>query len=680
MQMFKLILPQILNTGFSILCIAYLQLKGQILNFLIPQLIFLAFGLAFSLAAIRKRAQNVQQIDHSPIFFTILLLIQFASLLYLSSENISENLLCLLFGNMLSLQKLKSNEKNEKNEKKQFLNIKIMVQALSLLTIFVIIVLFKNISNNLEYIIIVSSLIIIVCSYEFVLSHYKHQVQQIEQSKVIVARRQSVLNQIQIPFQNFQGIWDRFNDQQYFFISYRNNEIVVEKMSQFLIQFLKEKCLSIEDYMKKIQLFQISYESEHILTNNMFEIKNANLYSFIRDQIIEEKQSAVMQRRKSQSNINEELQQQKLISPQYEQRQRLQSVQRNEMGNTLNLNNSSFQFMDREFLSASAIQKFDLLFVKPQENTSQMVNKKQQLYGLIQHDKLIYKKIQVSSYNQGLIIEIEDDSIENIKIQMNNIQNGYKQEVTQKEIQKLSQMLNDVQQKFNKMLNNQNRENKLLCQAQLQLYVLEIEIYNFIYFLSDGLPFPKQDQVNIITFLQSIKAKFMQDTTVLEKSIELIIQNDLNNQFITTDIRYLRQIIVNLLVNSIKAHRKPDISNTIYLRVIQTLNEEIKFEINDKASGFSQSIDFKRVREGKLGIFIVQKLLPCISKNPQLSFKTVHFENKQVGSSISFVLPRQMNLINNSLHNSSNNIFQQESYKLAQIMQSQLLTQNQDFI
>ncbi|CAD8050063.1 unnamed protein product [Paramecium sonneborni] len=680
--MIKFALPQIMNALFSILCIAYLQLRGQIVNLLIPQIIFLAFGMAFSFAAIRKTAKNVLQIDHSPMFFTILLLLQFASLLYLSKENLSENLICLLFGNMLSLQKLKS---NEKNERRQFLNIKIMLQALSLLIIFIVIVLFKNISNNLEYLIIASILIIIVCLYEFLQNNYKYQASQTEQTQVIVPRRQSVLNQAQIPLQNAQGILDKFNDQQFFIISYRNNDIVVEKMSQFLIQQLKEKCLSIEEYMKKIQLFQISYESEHILTNNMLEIKNANLYSFIRDQIMEEKQSAVMQRRKSQGNINDDQQQQKLISPQNEQRQRLQSIQRNDGNlqkcNTLNLNNSSLQYIDKEFLSASVMRQFDIFFAKPQDNNSQqMANKKQQLYGIIQNEKSIYKKMQISSWNQGLIIEIEDDSIENIKIQMNNIQNGYKQEVTQKESQKLSSMLNDFSQKFRKMYNGQNKEDILLCQAQSQLYILELGINNFIYFLSDGMPFPKQDSVNVISFLKSIKAKFIQDTTVLEKMIEINISDDLNNKMITTDIRYLKQIIVNLLINSIKAYRKPDISNAIYIHVGQTLNDEFKFEIRDKASGFAQPLDFKRVREGKLGIFIVQKLLPYISKNPQLSIKTLHFENSQVGTSISFVLPRQLNLFTNSLHNSSNNILQQESYKLAQIMQSQLIAQLQDYI
>lgn len=55
------------------------------------------------------------------------------------------------------------------------------------------------------------------------------------------------------------------------------------------------------------------------------------------------------------------------------------------------------------------------------------------------------------------------------------------------------------------------------------MYILDVWIYNFIYFLSDGLPFPKQDQVNIITFLKAIKSKFSSDTTVIEKSIDINI-------------------------------------------------------------------------------------------------------------------------------------------------------------
>ncbi|CAD8046010.1 unnamed protein product [Paramecium primaurelia] len=676
----KLVLPQILKPLFSIICIIYLQLRGQIFNLLIPQIIFLAFGIIFSLAAIRKTAQNLQQIDHSPIFFTILLLLQFASLLYLSNDNISENLLSLLFGSMLQLQKLKS---NDKNEKKQFLNIKILLQAISLVIIFIVIILFKNITNHIEYFIIASILIILVCLYEFLLSNNKHQPVQIEQNKTIVQRRISTQIQSQFP-QNVQSLWEKFIEQQYIFVSYRNNEILIEKMSQYLIQFLKEKNQSIEEYMKKIQLYTISLDSEHILTNNMFVNMSTNLYSYIRDQIIDEKQSAVMQRRKSQRDINEDQQLQKLVSPQNEQRSRLQSIQKSEAylqkGNTLNLNNSSLQYIDREFLSGSVMKNLDNFIAKPQDNNSQLANKKQILYGIIQNEKSIYKKIQVSYWNQGLIVQIEDDSIDNIKVYMNSVQIGYKQEVTSKQIQKLSQMVSDLQQKFNKLLNNQNKEDKLFSQAQLQLYVLDIWINNFNIFLSDSMAFPKQEQVNIISFLKTLKTKFSQDTTVIEKSINIIISDDMNNKFITTDIKYFRSIIVNLLINSIKAYKKPDITNMVQIHVSQQPNDDVKFEIYDKASGFSQPLDFKRVSEGKLGIFVVQKLLPYLSKNPKLQFKSVNYENKQTGSQISFILPRQINPINNSLQNSSNNLLQQESFKMAQIIQSQLLPQQQDFI
>ncbi|CAD8159168.1 unnamed protein product [Paramecium octaurelia] len=680
MQIIKLALPQILNVMFSILCIIYLQLRGQIINLLIPQIIFLAFGIIFTLTAIRKTTQNIQQIDHSPMFFTILLLLQFASLLYLSEDNLSENLLSLLFGNMLQLQKLKS---TEKNEKKQFLNIKILLQAVALLLIFIVLIIFKHMTNHIEYFIIAAIMILIVCSYEFLLSNNKNQPQQIEQSKTIVQRRVSVPIQSQYPPQNPQSIWEKFIEQQYIFVSYRNNEVVIEKMSSSLMQILKEKTLTIEEYLKKIQLFNIALESEHILTNNMLLNQSTNLYSYIKDQIIDEKYSAVIQRRKSQRDINDDQQLQKLVSPQNEQRSRLQSVQKSEAnlqkGNTLNLNNSSLQYIDREFLSGSVMKNLDNFIAKPAENNNQVPTKKP-LYGIIQFDKPIYKKIQFNYWNQGLIIQMEDDSIENIKTCANNVQNGYKTDVTQKQIQKLLQMIENLQQKFNNLLSPQMKENKLFCQAQLQLYVVDVSIHNFYYFLCDGLAFPKQDQLNLIKFLKAIKTKFSQDTTVVEKSIDIKIQDDLTNKMITTDVRYLRQIVVNLLVNSIKAYKKPDISNMVQIHVSQIANEDIKFEIYDKASGFPQPLDYKRVSEGKLGIFIVQKLLPLISKSPKLYFKTVHFENNQAGSSISFLLQRQMNPINNSLQNSSNNLLQQENCKLAQILQSQLVTQQQEFI
>ncbi|CAK55662.1 unnamed protein product (macronuclear) [Paramecium tetraurelia] len=664
LKLIQVFLPLLLNSLFAIMSIIYLQLKGQQSYFLYSEVCCLILGAAlFIVAQIQPKKKQIQQ-DHSPVLFIILLLVQFCSLLQLDYRSLTQNILSLLIGGMLFLQKI--NYTSQQN----YIKIKRTKALLQSTTLLFIIILVITSQKQSQYQFVELAITFILVIVFLVIQLLPKKLDKKSQNKIISLTQNSTTQQI-----NSYHLWEKFLEKQILVVSANKNDIVIEKISEYLDQYLKEKNQNIDDYLKNTQIIEISFVNENIILNKMIEVKQS-LYQYIKDILNDnQKQKTIPKNLKIQHQFQED-QSSKLMSPK-ESRSQLsimfkQDSQSQKICSTNNGNNAIDQStFEKEFLNKSTKDLSLILSNQLQQSYSPLIQNKFKLLGIYNQEKYNYKKITFNNQNQALILEFEEDNIEQLKIQLNDIQNQYKLTVTKILCQRVSLMLKDLKSKLNQ-ITTQNPDLKRLNQIQSQIYLLNLCNKNILYFLTDDFKEGKQSQLNLDVFLNKIISKLSQDTLIYEKGIKISINNELLlNQTVITYPQFLQFIIVNLIYNSIQQCSKTDSTHSIIINLKQLNNEDIKFEIIDDAGGLLNKLDYSRVLAGKLGIFVAQKLLPHISQYPILKFKTIDLDGTKKGNLVSFQISRHIKEINNLKSYSTQNILNQDIYNVAKLLQSQ---------
>ncbi|CAD8136994.1 unnamed protein product [Paramecium pentaurelia] len=668
LKFIKLFIPLLLNSLFAILSIIYLQLKGQQSYFLLSEVVCLILGATLNIIAqIQTKKHQIQQ-DYSPVFFIFLLLILFSSLLLLDYKQLSQNILSLLIGGMLILQKLKQTNQQHNIKIKMT---KALLQSVTLLFILILVMTSqKQTHYHIEELTIISILIIVFLVFQL----QPKKLDKKSQNKMISLTQNSTIQQI-----NSYHLWEKFLEKSIFVVSSNNTDIVIEKISVYLEQYLKDKHYNIEDFLKNIQIIEISFENENIILNKMIEVKQS-LYQYIKEILNNNNEKSKNNNPKNwkQQNQFQEDQSSKLMSPN-ESRSQLSIIYKQDSYSQKkcsldNGNNALDQStIEKELFNRSA-KDLSLIFNNQLQQTySPQIQNKVKLLGIFKYDKQNYKKITFNNQNQALIFEFEEESIEQLKQKLNDIQNQYKLIVTKIQCQRITLMLQELKVKLNQII-NQNMDLKLLRQLQSQIYLINLCNNNFWYFLTDNFKERKPSQLNLNIFLNQIISKLNQDTVIIEKNIRISINDDelLMNEPVITHPQYLRLVIINLIYNSIKECSKTtDSSYSIYINLKQINKEDIQFEIIDDAGGFADKLDYSRVLMGKLGIFVCQKLLPYISEHPILKFKTIDQGGIRKGNLVSFQISKHVNEINNNSNKySTQSIIKQDIQNVAKILQS----------
>ncbi|CAD8051832.1 unnamed protein product [Paramecium sonneborni] len=657
LKFIKLFLPLLINSSFTILCIIYLQLKGQQSYFLLFEVTFLILAVILNIIAQFQTKQQLIKTDHSPPLFIILLLVQFCSLLYLDYQWLSENLLSLLIGGMLNLQKLKLNNQQDYIQIKK---IKALLQFASLLFIIALVIITKQQGKQDIILLLLTS----ICFIIFLAAQLQPKKENHKQTQQMISLTQnSTIQQI-----NSNIFSDKFFEKKILLLSLSNNEIIVEKISVYFDKYLKEKNLKIDDFLKNTQIFQISFQNENILFNQMIKIK-CSLYQQIKEILNNEKLKTLSKNWKLQNQFQED-QQSKLISPN-ESRSQLSIIFQQDSHSfkqsTIDLGNNTIDktSIQNEYISRS-VKDLHLHFNdKFQQSQTSSITKS---FGILNSDQQNYKNISFTLQNSSLIFEFEEESIDQLKQKLNDIQNQYMLAVSKNLYQRISLMMQNLKVLINQLITT-NLDQKLLQQIQSQIFVINLSNSNCLYFLTDDFQQKKQCQINLNDFLNQIKSKLTSAFLLIDQNISISINDELLiNKTIFTYPQYLRLIIVNLLHNSIKKCIKTSKSHEIIINLKQINNEEIQFEMIDDGGGFSEKLDYSRVLQGKLGIFVVQKLLVQISQNPILFYKTVGDETKK-GNSVTFQISRQINKFINNKNYFSQNIIEQNIHNVAQIQQ-----------
>ncbi|CAK88526.1 unnamed protein product (macronuclear) [Paramecium tetraurelia] len=158
---------------------------------------------------------------------------------------------------------------------------------------------------------------------------------------------------------------------------------------------------------------------------------------------------------------------------------------------------------------------------------------------------------------------------------------------------------------------------------QLQFQFMKITQNNFNYFEVFSLNEFVQLEKNKVDITQTINLlinQFHYDEIVIGQKISITMRDQLKNRCIITDIRRLKQLLFNIIYNSIKSY-EDDLENSKIKKrvkiVLKNYDEQnIRFEIIDYGCGLTDdNINSKRLDDCKLGLAASQKLIKILGGN-----------------------------------------------------------------
>ncbi|CAD8178016.1 unnamed protein product [Paramecium octaurelia] len=157
---------------------------------------------------------------------------------------------------------------------------------------------------------------------------------------------------------------------------------------------------------------------------------------------------------------------------------------------------------------------------------------------------------------------------------------------------------------------------------QLQFQFLKIIQNNFNYFevfsLNDVIEFEKK-KVDITQTISLLINQFQYDEIVITKKINISLKEDLQNRYIVSDLRRLKQLLFNIIYNSIKSYEF-DYKNSKTQKSVQIIlinyEDNIRFEVIDYGCGLNEdNINPRRLDDCKLGLAASQKLIKLLGGN-----------------------------------------------------------------
>ncbi|CAD8086786.1 unnamed protein product [Paramecium primaurelia] len=157
---------------------------------------------------------------------------------------------------------------------------------------------------------------------------------------------------------------------------------------------------------------------------------------------------------------------------------------------------------------------------------------------------------------------------------------------------------------------------------QLQFQFMKITQNNFNYFevfsLNEYIQLEKK-KVDITQTINLLINQFNYDEIVIGQKINISLKDNLKNKYIMTDIRRLKQLLFNIIYNSIKSyefHLKDSKKEKIIQIVLKNYEANIRFEIIDYGCGLKEeSVNPKRLDDCKLGLAASQKLIKLLGGN-----------------------------------------------------------------
>ncbi|CAK90204.1 unnamed protein product (macronuclear) [Paramecium tetraurelia] len=182
---------------------------------------------------------------------------------------------------------------------------------------------------------------------------------------------------------------------------------------------------------------------------------------------------------------------------------------------------------------------------------------------------------------------------------------------------------------------------------QLQFQFLRIIQNHFNYFevfsVNDIIEFEKK-RVDITQTISLLINQFQYDEIVITKKIRFSIQGDLQNKYITSDLRRLKQLLFNIIYNSIKSYEFDQINQKTQRLVQINLNnyeQNIRFEVIDYGCGLNEeNINPRRLDDCKLGLAASQKLIKLLGGyNKQI---TISRSQSQHQTKVQFELPNDL--------------------------------------
>ncbi|CAD8095429.1 unnamed protein product [Paramecium sonneborni] len=182
---------------------------------------------------------------------------------------------------------------------------------------------------------------------------------------------------------------------------------------------------------------------------------------------------------------------------------------------------------------------------------------------------------------------------------------------------------------------------------QLQFQFMKITQNNFNYFevfsINDVVELEKK-RVDITQTITLLLNYFQYDEIVIMKKISIQFNENLTNKIIITDVRRLKQLLFNIIYNSIKSYeydnRNQKIQKIIQI-VLKNYEENIRFQVIDNGCGLKdENINFKRIDDCKLGLAASQKLIKLLGGNDkQLQIFRSQSQNQTI---VSFELPNTL--------------------------------------
>ncbi|CAD8173686.1 unnamed protein product [Paramecium octaurelia] len=180
---------------------------------------------------------------------------------------------------------------------------------------------------------------------------------------------------------------------------------------------------------------------------------------------------------------------------------------------------------------------------------------------------------------------------------------------------------------------------------QLQFSFMKITQNNFNYFevfSINEFVYLEKNNVDITQTINLLINQFHYDEIVIGQKISITMRHKLKNKSIITDKRRLKQLLFNIIYNSIKSYDY-DLQNSMVKKqveiVLKNYNQEnIHFKIVDYGCGLTEdNINSKRLDDCKLGLAASQKLIKMLGgNNKQLKITRSQSKNK---TKVTFELP-----------------------------------------
>ncbi|CAD8089657.1 unnamed protein product [Paramecium primaurelia] len=450
------------------------------------------------------------------------------------------------------------------------------------------------------------------------------------------------------------------------FNAYQNNSLLQNSISNYSFsKFLQDNIITFVDFLSEMKVFNDIHWTQYDIQSPEFK-KQQSLYDW----------------------LQYHLEQYKII----EQLQSKKSLKQQDGTDPLQISNLSNQksllmdlIMEKSIMGLSSIP-----YQQNSSETMNLKNGKMNLFGRIKTSKSVYD-LQIKFYifeedTDGLAIVFLmrdiDKLVQSIK---QNVKNLELLEVATKFIQNqaskiteihkwireikspsslietdyLSRMGTSVRKRTYSMSSNRNSEEgqsdisekvQLRKQNQLQLFLqklqfdlFQVEQDNFNFFevfsQTEKIWFDKK-KIDISQTIHLIFNQFHYNQTLIKYGVKLmLIDNNLHDKNIITDARRFKQLLINLINNSIQAYQYEQYlqqPNEIEITV-WNYYEEIHFTITDYGCGLTQfQLNQIRLQECKLGLAAAQRLLYQLTSGK----KQIMIQCLNQKTIVSFQLPR----------------------------------------